>query len=96
MSTQDKLLELAEEAVETIKEVIKSTGEENQIVNVNYNRWGDTINFTLKNNRTVEYSLSELGYIFEADLEGFEIFSINRFRELYIKLKNIQSQTELL
>ena len=42
MSTQDKLLELAEEAVETIKEVIKSTGEENQIVNVNYNRWGDT------------------------------------------------------
>lgn len=96
MSTKDKLIELSEEAVEIIKEVMDRTEEESQLVNVDYNESGDTINFTLKNNRTVEYSLSELGYIFEDDLEGFEIFSINRFRELYIKLKNIQSETELL
>ena len=96
MSTQDKLLELAEEAVETIKKLIKRTEEENPLVNVNFNECGDTIVFTLKNNRTVEYSLSEIGYVFEDDLDGLEIFSVKRFKEFYIKLKNIQSQTELL
>ena len=96
MSTQDKLLELAEEAVEIIKEVMDRTEEESQLVNVDYNESGDTINFKFEDNRIVEYSLSELCYIFEDGLEGFEIFSINRFREFYIKLKKIQSQTELL
>ena len=96
MSTQDKLLELAEEAVEIIKELIKRTGEENKLINVNYNECGDTIIFTLKNNRTVEYSLSEIAYIFEDNLDGLEIFSIKRFKDFYIKLKNIQTQIELL
>ncbi|MCI9069253.1 hypothetical protein [Clostridium sp.] len=96
MSTKDKFIELAEEAIEIIKEVINDTKEENQLVDVNYVDCGRAISFTLKNNKTVEYSLSELGYIFKDDLEGFEIFSIKRFRESYIKLNNIQSQTEAL
>ena len=41
MSTKDKLIELSEEAVEIIKEVINRTGEENQLVNVDYNESGE-------------------------------------------------------
>lgn len=96
MSTQDKLFELAEEAVEIIKELMKRTEEKTQLANINYNECGDTIIFTLNNNKTIEYSLSELAYIFEDDLEGLEIFSIERFKEFYLKLKRIQAQTELL
>ena len=38
MSTKDKFIELAEEAIEIIKEVINDTKEENQLVDVNYVR----------------------------------------------------------
>ena len=37
MSTQEKLVELAEESVGIIKEVINRVEEESQIANVNYN-----------------------------------------------------------
>ena len=95
MSTQEKLIELAEESVEIIKEVINRVEEKSQIANVNYNMCGDTIIFTLKNHRTVEYSLSELGYIFKDDLEGLEIFSVKEFKEFYLRLEEIQLKTEL-
>ncbi len=96
MSTQEKLVELAEESVGIIKEVINRVEEESQIANVNYNKCGDTIIFTLKNDKTIEYSLSELGYIFKDDLEGLEIFSVNKFKDFYLRLEEIQLKTELL
>ena len=91
MSTQEKLVELAEESVGIIKEVINRVEEESQIANVNYNKCGDTIIFTLKNDKTIE-----LGYIFKDDLEGLEIFSVNKFKEFYLRLEEIQLKTELL
>lgn len=96
MSTQEKLVELAEESVRIIKEVINRVEEKTQIVNVNCNKCGDTIIFTLKNDKTIEYSLSELGYIFKDDLEGLEVFSVKEFKEFYLKLQEIQLKTELL
>ena len=54
MSTQEKLVELAEESVGIIKEVINRVEEESQIANVNYNKCGDTIIFTLKNDKTID------------------------------------------
>lgn len=96
MSRQDKLVELSSKAVELIKEVMDGTKKENALIDVNYNECGDTIIFTLNNNKTVEYSLSEIGYIFKDDLDGFGIFSINDYREIYNKIKRIQMDTELL
>lgn len=96
MSRQDKLVELAEAAVELIKEVIGSRSDENALVDVTANEEGNTIIFKLSTDKTVEYSLSEIGYIFKDDLEGFEIFSTNYYREIYNKLKHIQLDTELL
>ncbi|WP_195989077.1 hypothetical protein [Clostridium sp. D53t1_180928_C8] len=96
MSTQEKLVELAEESVRIIKEVINRVEEKTQIVNVNCNKCGDTIIFKLKNDKTIEYSLSELGYIFKDDLEGLEVFSVKEFKEFYLKLQEIQLKTELL
>ena len=81
MSTQDKLFELAEEAVEIIKELMKRTEEKTQLANINYNECGDTIIFTLNNNKTIEYSLSELAYIFEDDLE--KIINSERAQNIY-------------
>ena len=50
----------------------------------------------IKNDKTIEYSLSELRYIFKDDLEGLEIFSVNKFKEFYLRLEEIQLKTELL
>ena len=61
MSRKDKLVELALKSVGLIKEVMDGTEKENALIDVNYNECGDTIIFTLNNNKTVEYSLVKLG-----------------------------------
>lgn len=96
MSRKDKLVELASKSVGLIKEVMDGTEKENALIDVNYNECGDTIIFTLNNNKTVEYSLSEIGYIFKDDLDGFGIFSINDYKEIHSELRRIQMDTELL
>lgn len=95
MSRHGKLIELAEKSLELIKEVIVNE-EDCKIISLTLDEGGDSIIFTLKYGKTVEYSISEIGYIFEDDIDGLEIFSVKKYKDIYIKLKRIQYETEIL
>lgn len=96
MSRQDKLVELAEAAVELVKEVMDSRNDEKAIVDVTASEGGDTIIFTLNTGKTIEYSLSEIANVFKDDIDGLEIFTNNYYGKIYNKLRQIQLDTELL
>lgn len=95
MNRHEKLVELAEKSLELIKEVIVNE-EDSKIISLNLSEGGDSIIFTLKYGKTVEYSISEVGYIFEDDIDGLEIFSVKKYIDIYMKLKKIQYETEIL
>ncbi|WP_302782716.1 hypothetical protein [Clostridium saudiense] len=96
MGRQEKLLQESIKAINLINEVKNSTKKENILVEVTANECGDTIFFKFNNGKIVEYSLSEIGYIFEDDLEGFGIFTIEDYKDIYDNLKLIQKEIEIL
>lgn len=96
MGRQEKLLQESIKAINLINEVKNSTKKENTLVEVIANECGDTIFFKFNNGKIVEYSLSEIGYIFEDDLEGFGIFTIEDYKDIYDNLKLIQKEIEIL
>ena len=96
MGRQEKLLQESIKAINLINEVKNSTKKENTLVEVTANECGDTILFKFNNGKIVEYSLSEIGYIFEDDLEGFGIFTIEDYKDIYDNLKLIQKEIEIL
>lgn len=96
MGRQEKLLQESIKAINLINEVKNSTKKENTLVEVTANECGDTIFLKFNNGKIVEYSLSEIGYIFEDDLEGFGIFTIEDYKDIYDNLKLIQKEIEIL
>lgn len=96
MNRQAKLVELAKKSEDLIKKVIGKEGNNDVLTNITSNEIGDTVIFTLKGGRTLEYSISEISYIFEDELEGFEIFSKKKYRDIYSELKGIELDVEKL
>lgn len=96
MSRKEKLVQASVKAINLINEVKNSTKKENILVDVFGNGSGNTIFFKFNNEKTVEYSISEVGYIFEDDLEGFGIFAIKDYKNIYDNLKLIQKEVEVL
>ena len=90
MSREAMLVELAKKAVEQAKIVIAAEVNDNVFTEVTSNKEGNTVIFTLTNGRTVEYSISEISDIFEDVLEGFEIFSKNKYRDIYRELRGVE------
>ena len=50
--------------------------------------------FKFNNGNIIEYSLSEIGYIFKDDLDGFGIFNIRDYNGIYDDLKLIQKEIQ--
>lgn len=96
MGRQEKLLQASIKAINLINEVKNGTKKENTLAEVTANECGDTIFFKFNNGKIIEYSLSEIGYIFEDDLEGFGIFDIRDYNNIYNNLKLIQKEIETL
>ena len=90
MSREAMLVELAKKAVEQAKIVIAAEVNDNVFTEVTSNKEGNTVIFTLTNGITVEYSISEISYIFEDELEGFEIFSKKKYRDIYRELRGVE------
>lgn len=94
MSRQSKMVELAKKSEDLIKMVMGEEEKNNVLEGITSNEMGDTIIFTLQSGRKVEYSISEISYIFEDELDGFQIFSKRKYKEIYKELKSIELEVE--
>ena len=98
MERNKKLMALAQEAIGIINEVFENEAKEKKenLMSVTCNEYGDTIIFTSNDGQVIEYSLSEIWYIFKDNLKGFEVFSKEKYNNIYSKLLGVQEQTKRL
>lgn len=94
MGRKEKLVQQSIKVINLINEVKNSTKKENTLEEVTANECGDTIFFKFNNGNIIEYSLSEIGYIFKDDLDGFGIFNIRDYNGIYDDLKLIQKEIQ--